>query len=540
MDTADASTMSTTGWCQPAVGWNEWKSLSAPELGAWTPDLRVAVIIPARNDQAGLDLTLASLAAQTYPSDLLQVIVVDDASDSQLMLPARCPERSEVLRLDPGPTFGAGRARREGARVATEADVLLFADADIVLHRRHVEAHARWHHVIDYAVTMGYRRFVSFDGLDVEQVTDAVRDDRMEALLGGRQSVGHEWLESIIDRTDGLTERDADPFRVAVGANVGVRRGLYEAAGGYAAFGRRGIEDTETGYRLQVAGAVFIPEPAARSWHQGARSMAGEGAAEIVRQRRWLLEHHIPIKQYRKGRRGRQYVVPTLQVVVDADGQSAEAVTETVDCLLTSDFTDLHVTIVAESTLRDRSLLADAYDHDSRVTLSEKRPSPFPSPYELRLLAGYRMTPSSVDRILTELRRRQVGALRLISPTPLDPATMPTLWRTDARRRAELVSGPVADIEPAIGALFGEWWVDSTELGVFDGHHPQPVHPEVESRPSGRDGRTSQSDVQLQQLERLVHEREEEIARLRRRRALRWADQVGRLLRRISSPWRKA
>lgn len=517
MDTANASEASEIDWSQPAVGWNDWKALSVPPLGDWSPELRVAVIIPARGGQPGLDMTLASLAEQTYPSELLHVVVVDDASEPALALPDHRPQQSEILRLEAGPAFGAGRARREGA-AHTTAEVLLFADADIVLHRQHVEAHARWHHLVDYTVTAGYRRFVSFDGLDVAQVTRAVRDDAMEALLEGRPSEGHEWLERIIARSNDLTDRAEDAFRVVVGANMGVRRTLYQEAGGYAKFGRRGIEDTETSYRLLMAGGLFVPDARARSWHQGPRSMSGAGAAEIVRQRRWLLEHHLAVPRYRKRKRGRQYVVPTLQVVVDENGQQVEVIADTVDSLLTGDFSDLHVTVVCKPTLPDRGLLVDAYDHDSRVTLHEQSSSPFPSPYELRLPAGYRTAPGAIERMLDEVRRRQIGALRVVPLGSADPTRMPTMWRTDARRRAELVSPPLDDLEPVIGALYGEWWADAAEIGIAGRGDPEP-----EPEPKGR------APTEVRTLQRLLAQREDELRRLRGRRVVRWANAIGRL-----------
>ncbi|XKK39491.1 hypothetical protein HFP72_00375 [Nocardiopsis sp. ARC36] len=46
---------------------NDWSALTPPEIGRWTPDLSVSVVMPARGGQRRLDLALASLAAQTYP-----------------------------------------------------------------------------------------------------------------------------------------------------------------------------------------------------------------------------------------------------------------------------------------------------------------------------------------------------------------------------------------------------------------------------------------------------------------------------------------
>ena len=69
------------------VAGNDYRSLTPPELGAWTPSLRVSVVVPAYGGQDKLDLVLAGLAGQTYPEDLTEVIVVDNGSDPPLRLP---------------------------------------------------------------------------------------------------------------------------------------------------------------------------------------------------------------------------------------------------------------------------------------------------------------------------------------------------------------------------------------------------------------------------------------------------------------------
>ena len=64
----------------PRVFRNDWSTVAVPEIGSWTPTMTVSVIIPAFGNQDLLDLTLAGLAGQTYPSELIEVVVVDDGS----------------------------------------------------------------------------------------------------------------------------------------------------------------------------------------------------------------------------------------------------------------------------------------------------------------------------------------------------------------------------------------------------------------------------------------------------------------------------
>ena len=59
---------------QPVVRHNDWGSLAPPTLGGWEPTLSVTVVVPTFNYQRTLPYVLAGLAAQSYPSHLLEVI----------------------------------------------------------------------------------------------------------------------------------------------------------------------------------------------------------------------------------------------------------------------------------------------------------------------------------------------------------------------------------------------------------------------------------------------------------------------------------
>jgi glycosyltransferase involved in cell wall biosynthesis/enamine deaminase RidA (YjgF/YER057c/UK114 family) len=100
---------------------------------ATSPSLpSIAVVIPARNEQRLLPSALRSLLEQQYPSNLIEVIVVDNASTDRTEAVAvnfaRChPDLRISVAAEPLP--GAARAKNTGARLAS-AQVLLFLDAD--------------------------------------------------------------------------------------------------------------------------------------------------------------------------------------------------------------------------------------------------------------------------------------------------------------------------------------------------------------------------------------------------------------------------
>lgn len=84
---------------------------------------RLSIILPARNEAAGLEPLLRELR-NSYPA--AEIVVVDDGSTDAT--PAIC-EKSGVARITHRYAMGNGAAVKNGARSA-HGDVLLFMDAD--------------------------------------------------------------------------------------------------------------------------------------------------------------------------------------------------------------------------------------------------------------------------------------------------------------------------------------------------------------------------------------------------------------------------
>lgn len=88
----------------------------------------MAVIIPVFNDQHGLLSCLGGLGAQTYPTDKIEIIVVDNGSTPTLDPPERYPLTVRIVCCEKP---GSYSARNAGARVAS-GDILAFTDADCI------------------------------------------------------------------------------------------------------------------------------------------------------------------------------------------------------------------------------------------------------------------------------------------------------------------------------------------------------------------------------------------------------------------------
>ncbi|HWA03392.1 MAG TPA: glycosyltransferase [Rhizomicrobium sp.] len=89
-----------------------------------------SVIIPHLNQPEGLEKCLASLARQTMPRELFEVIVVDNGSSAPIQpIIDRFPGMRTLQELTPGP----GPARNCGARAA-RGSIFAFIDADCRAH----------------------------------------------------------------------------------------------------------------------------------------------------------------------------------------------------------------------------------------------------------------------------------------------------------------------------------------------------------------------------------------------------------------------
>lgn len=443
------------------VAGQRWTDLPVPELGAWTPTDTVTVVLPARDNQAQLDLTLAALAHQTYPADLLDVVVVDDASSP----PLRVPEDVRVVRRAEAVSHGSGAARDAGARAST-ADVLLFLDSDMLADAHHVEAHARWHHVCDHALVLGRKWFVDVAGLTPEAVGATLRDGgRLDDLLDPTAPAQrHDWQEAQIAAQQDLQLDTDDAFLTVVGATVSVRREMYDRCGGFSSFGLRGIVDTEFGYRAYTSGCLIVPDEQARSWHQGRRSFSTQGD-RIKRARVGLAANHLPLPMFRPHEHGRQWAVPLVRALVDvSDGgpgpvpdEEAEALLLTVDAVLASDVSDLSVTVLTGG----RELPAwwrDYTAHDARVVVREgAAPSGFPSPVTLVVPPGLVLARDAVRTALDALG----DSVRVVRTLPDEEGRSVEVWRTRTLERVLRVGFGAVD-----ESVLGEAWLAPAALGV--------------------------------------------------------------------------
>ena len=431
--------------------YNEWRTVAPPDgrtrrhgatarsADAFVPSIGVSVVIAYFEAAETLAPVLAALEGQDWPRGLLEAVVVDDGSRPPL---ARLDSALDlrIVRLeDRG--FGLARARNAGARAAAH-DILVFLDADIVAAPGLVAAHARWHHAIADALTLGFCRSVAAAGINAADIRAA----GPAALFADRPG-DPPWNAHHLAGTGEMTARRDDLFRAVTGNNLGISRAFFEEAGGFdETFERYGGEDTEFGYRVQARGGLLVPVRAAAGWHLG-RWREGRAAkrrdAEIQQGK---LANLIPLPGFRDPAPGRSFAMPRHVVTIEAGEAAPGRVLEAVEDVLADPVGDLvvRVTVPAVFPAAGLAWLESRLAPDPRVRLAPAVPAldAFPvAPVHLVLPAAARH-PGTVGALARALEGRAAVTAVFADGSH---ATAARCWALHRARRAGGIPGDYGD-----------------------------------------------------------------------------------------------
>ncbi|GAA0429218.1 glycosyltransferase family 2 protein [Leifsonia naganoensis] len=249
----------------------------------------VTVVIPTRNKEAYLALTLAGFAQQTYGD--FELIIVDDGGSVDLD-PAIAPLHGLVdFHLIRQANAGRGAARNTGA-YAGSGRLLVFCDDDRIPGGDFVEAHVRA--ASDSTqITIGQKRqaltrwipnslsvpasllaATAVDG-SLDCVADLVTPEDILGL-GVEEALRRYLLPSHRDNFDAVRAAHGDafagyrlPWLAMTTANVAIGRAVFEGVDGFeGSYEGWGAEDTDLGYRLWRAGCTFQYVEDAINYHQ--------------------------------------------------------------------------------------------------------------------------------------------------------------------------------------------------------------------------------------------------------------------------------
>ena len=286
------------------------------------PSLSVAVVIACRGGQEKLDLVLASLAAQSYPSKLTSIYVIDDGSEVEIALPKIKPANSRLIKYRNSANKWGKTAATNDVVAKLKEDVLWFIDADMTFEPNHLSHHMKWHHENDDYVVLGWKRFVESWSYTPHELYKTLTSGGYESLHS--ESWGKDLWESRIKYTNELINPGVDGYRSLVGATFSMMNKQWRYLNGYDRQMKTG-EDTELGWRVINSGLRMVPEREANSWHLGYSSIE-LNKEKIQRHNDPTFAQRIPDRRTIRALYPFEYSVPTYDLIIDARNATLQSI----------------------------------------------------------------------------------------------------------------------------------------------------------------------------------------------------------------------
>ena len=337
--------------------------------------LPVSILIPVYNRKDVLAKSLAGLTHQTYPKDLIEVIIADDGSSDgveQVIEEYRTYFTiRHVFQEDRGYRLSA--VRNLGLAKASHEHIVLL-DSDMIPTPDLVTSYMEYLHVSDDALLIGHRRFVCVDSVSKGEVLNNIESaislpdiHPQNLVFRALNYPPHDWRLRTYKVTDNL-RKSLYPFIVCSGCNLAYSKRIYERAGPYCEeFQYWGGEDQEWAYRVYASGAYFIPVHSALALHQeppngNNETDRVEGRAQTVP----LVEELCPLK-LRPFVSGKTYRVPKISICIVSQ-KAWEGVSKTFSSLLAQDYTDFECVIIADPKgTSEANIFYQRYSKDKRI-----------------------------------------------------------------------------------------------------------------------------------------------------------------------------
>jgi cellulose synthase/poly-beta-1,6-N-acetylglucosamine synthase-like glycosyltransferase len=228
------------------VLWYRWAWRQLPEVVTphFEPTTSVTVLVPARNESRNIEACLQSLVAQEYPVHLLQIVVIDDASEDDTSekvadMAARHPHVS-CLRMEPDAAVQSHKKRaiEKGIASAT-GELIVCTDADCSMG-------PHWLSALVFAKEKNHLQFVAAP----------VRYQPGRSLLSVFQTLDFTTLQGITGAS--VSKRF---HTMCNGANIAYTKAAFEEVGGFA-----GIDQLPTGDDMLLMHKIFRRYPQGVQW----------------------------------------------------------------------------------------------------------------------------------------------------------------------------------------------------------------------------------------------------------------------------------
>ncbi|GLP78215.1 hypothetical protein TUM20983_53250 [Mycobacterium antarcticum] len=287
---------------------------------------RVAVVIPFYEQPAQLAVLLAALELQTYPRELIEIVIADDGS---AVPPVPDTELNVSVIRQARNGFRAAAARNLGAH-ATTAPILCFLDADTYPEPDYLRSLTRLPSLLPDALVVGRRRHAAIE--------DWTPDDLRAWWSGGTapQVLAEPgWLVDAYTRSRHLLDVDHRSYRYVISSVMACTRELFDDIGGFdESFQRYGGEDWELAHRAVTGGAVLQQVPEAVAWHAGPDWAARDVTSRITAKNLESLAVARLVTDPDARRPGLRYAIPEVAVEIDTATHTVGSLVETLACFL--------------------------------------------------------------------------------------------------------------------------------------------------------------------------------------------------------------
>jgi chondroitin synthase len=342
---------------------------------------KISIVVPVYNRAERLSRCLAGICKQTYPIELMEVIVADDGSSDDVL---RVVEKySKLINIryvkqrDEGYRLSA--VRNLGIRMSSYRNISII-DCDLIPLPVFIESFMKYLHHFDNVVLLGHQKFVDPTGISDDDILQDVSIlDNMPEILSENAtmdskglSVTKDWRYKLYGETNYLKD-DQFPYRAFSSGHVAYRKEAIEAADFYdESFKVWGSEDNETGYRLFQKGYYFIPVLDALDLHQEPPSGKNETNRLVDREiSRELLQNKVPAT---RGWFGKPYELKKTDVPLVSIGipmrNTGRFVVEAIQSVLNQSVKDYEIVVYDDASTDDTLVLVEkAFGENSKVRI---------------------------------------------------------------------------------------------------------------------------------------------------------------------------
>ena len=362
---------------------NDFSHLERELLGSpFQSNKKVSIVILTYNRSKPLSKTLAGIALQSYPKELIEVIVTDDGSTDDTIEVIKRYEKlldvKYVWHRDVG--FTPAAARNNGIRMARN-DLIILLDVDMFPSKQLVENYVKYAPVMDRAVIIGPRKYIDINKLDDSEIlkNDKIEQTFKEVLtnnsvankIEGEKSI--DWRLETFAKTANL-KYEKLPFRTFASGNVAFSRRAFLEIGCFEErFNTWGYEDTELGFRFFNDGKYFIAAMDAWAYHQEPEGGENETDRSTGKIQSGELFGQLCPYYRRLTTRKLDFEVPTVSIYIPAFN-AENTICDAIDSALKQTYQDLEVCVCDDgSTDSTREKLEKYFSNHPRVRWISQR-----------------------------------------------------------------------------------------------------------------------------------------------------------------------